>query len=174
MIKCYYAEATLDKIGKSGCRQAIGCACVWYGLLALFLIVMFVNALPIWCLPFDAIVFWVVFVVLWMFPPYFVYLAHIRIREVTLQHAGDEITLDDNEIRLVKANGTQIVFPRAGLQIQRSNRWNNTMVFEIRNYRIDWEHAIVLTTDMKNASELIETIQPGLLESLRKQDIGPD
>jgi hypothetical protein len=169
MIKCYFTKETLDRINKSPRRDGFGCACCWYGVLASFLIMGFAIA-PKNVPSFGTIVFFAIIYGVLVFVPYFFYRGLLHIKEITFQHAGDEITLDDNEIRLVNADETQIVFPRDGLQIQRTYKMNHTMIFEIKNDRIDSDIEIVLTTDMENAKELAEAIQPGLFEYLREID----
>ena len=85
----------------------------------------------------------------------------LRVEKMTLLHADDEITLDDDKIRLVKADGTQTTLPRKDLKIQRPYYADGRQIFTIGNPQLDYLSQIILTSDMENAKELVETIQPG-------------
>ena len=78
-----------------------------------------------------------------------------------MEHASDVITLDDDEIRLVKEGETQITLPRKGLKIRSFYYASGSQVFKISSLRFATSQEIVLTSDMENARELVETIQPG-------------
>ena len=101
------------------------------------------------------------FGVVWVGAWYFFHWLLRTIEKTTLKHAGDEITLDDNEIRLVKADGTQITFPRDGLKIRSPYYASGCQIFRTSTSRFVSFHEIVLTSDTENAQELVETIQPG-------------
>jgi len=158
MIQCYYTKETLGIVAKSGRYRAIGCGSVWWGLPVLLFTIelirnpgfLFRNALflLIWCIG-------------WFGISYLFHWLLCNIEKTTLQHAGDEITLDDNEIRLVKSDGTQITLPRQGLTIRSPYYACGNQIFKIRNSRFTSSPEIVLTSDMENAKELVETIQPG-------------
>ncbi|MCL2348377.1 MAG: hypothetical protein FWC50_08965 [Planctomycetaceae bacterium] len=156
MIRCYYTRATLDTVAKAGRRRAIGCGGILLGIPILLLMGATIRD-PRFL--FDhlqillACFFW--FGILFFF--------HYKIRNIektTLQHAGDEIILDDDEIRLVKMDGTQFALPRNGLRVQGGYYAAGNVVYSIWNPNIS-KDKIVLTTNMENAKELVETIRPG-------------
>ena len=160
MIRCYYTKETLDRVAKSGRYRAIGGGGVWYGLPALVLIVKTIQDPAIWIQPHD-VLFLLAFGVGWVGAGYFFHWLLCNIEKTTLKHAGDEITLDDDEFRLVKADGTQITLPRKGLRIRSPYYANGRQIFRISTSQFASFHEIVLTSDMENARELVETIQPG-------------
>ena len=160
MIRCYYTKETIDTVSKARRYRAIGCGGFWYGLPALALIVQTIQAPAIWLQPRD-VLFLLAFGVAWVGAGYFFHWLLCNIEKTTLEHAGDEITLDDAEIRLVKADGVQITFPREGLKIRSPYYACGRQIFRISTAQFASIHEIVLTSDMENAKELVETIQPG-------------
>jgi hypothetical protein len=159
MIKCYYTKETLDRVAKSGRYRAIGCGGFLYGWFILALIVITVQDPALWLRVRDAL-FVSGCAVFWFGILYFFHRLLLNIERTTLKHAGDEITLDDDEIRLVSADGTKITLPRYGLKIYYPYYATGSMIFTITNPGIS-KDKIVLTSNMENARELIETIKPG-------------
>ena len=88
---------------------------------------------------------------------YLIHWSLLKIEKTTLQLAGDEITLNDYEIRLVRTDGTQTFIPRKGLRVRTASG----MIYEIWNMNVP-NDKIVLTSYMENAKELIDTIEPGM------------
>jgi len=160
MIRCYYTKETIDAVSKSGRYRAIGCGGFIYGFAALALIGITIQDPLCWFRLRD-----VLFLLCWTFlfcgGVYFFHWLICNIEKTTLKHAGDEITLDKAEIRLVKADGTQVALPRKGLKIRSPYYAVGRQIFRISNLRLDSSPEIVLTSDMENAKELVETIQPG-------------
>ena len=160
MIQCYYTRKTLDTVAKAGRRRAVGCGGVLFGFLALVLIGITLQDPVIWFQPLEFVLVMAGFA----FLIGITYLFHWLLRNVektTLDHAGDEITLDDDEIRLLRADGTQITLPRKGLKIRVPYYASGSMIFKIKNSQLASSSEIVLTSVMENTRELVETIQPG-------------
>ena len=86
----------------------------------------------------------------------------LYVEKTALKLAGDEITLDDDEILLLKADGAQIVLPREGLIIDKPYSVGDCLIFRIRNSQFTPSSEIVLTSYMKNARALIDMIDPAL------------
>jgi len=129
MIRCHYTKETIDTVSKAGRYRAIGCGGLWCGLPALPLIAMTIQDPAIWLLPRN-VLFVLAFGVVWIGAAYFFHWLLCNIEKTTLKHAGDEITLDDDEIRLVKADGTQITFPREGLKIRSPYYASGRQIFK--------------------------------------------
>ena len=164
MIRCYYTKETIDRVAKARRYRAIGCGSLFCGLPVLLMILKLIEEInnnP-GVLFHDRVLFLLGIIVAWVGGCYFFHWQLCKIERTTLKHAGDEITLDDNEIRLVKSDGTRITFPRDGLKIfQASPYVAGSMSFRIRNPTISHWDEIILTSHMENAKELVETIQPG-------------
>jgi|GEM_PF-1996913 len=160
MIRCHYTQETLDTVAKAGRRRAIGCGGFWYGVMLFGLIAAAIQEPGVW---FRAPLFLLGFTVFWCGMGYFFHRLLCNIEKTTLQHAGDEITLDDNEIQLVAADGTQITLPREGLRVQGGYYAAGSVIYTIWNPKFskDKKDKIVLTTYIENAEELVKTIRPG-------------
>ena len=159
MIRCYYTKETLDTVARAGRCRAIRWGGVWYGgMLIVAVGGVILN-------PENLNACLLIFCSVWCGAGYLYHWILCKVEKTTLQHAGDEITLDDNEIRLVTAGGTQITFPRKGLWVQRGyfNAAGN-VIYTISNPKIS-EDKIVLTPHMANARELLETIRPGIWDN---------
>lgn len=161
MIRCHYTPETIEKAAKEGRNRAIGCGGLLWGLPAWALFEMTRHEPSLWFRFPDALFLWI-WAGGWYGLSYFFHWAFLNIEKTTLRHAGDEITLDDNEIRLVKADGTQVTLPRDGLTCHSPFPYAaGNQIFKIRNLQIISSPEIELTSDMENAKELVETIQPG-------------
>jgi len=160
MIRCHYTQKTINTVAKAGRYRAIGCGGAWVGVMLFALVAMTIKEPGVW---FRAPLFLYGCTVLWCGMGYFFHRLLSNIEKTTLEHAGDEITLDDSEIRLVAADGTQITLPREGLRVQGGYYAAGSVVYTIWNPKFskDKKNKIVLTTYMENAKELIETIRPG-------------
>jgi len=159
MIHCYYTQETLNRVAKSGRYRAIGCGGCVCGFVTLLLIVATVQNPAIWWQVPDVLLLSGCIVGL-VGMTYLFHWMLLNIERTTLKHAGDEITLDDNEIRLVCVTGTEIILPRKGLKIYSPYYVAGSMIFTITNPK-ESDDKIVLTSHMENARELIETIKPG-------------
>lgn len=164
MIRCYYTEETLNRVTKARRYRAMGCGGFLYGWVVLVLIGITIQNPAIW-FRFHDVVFLLGCVGGYCGMVFFFHRLLCNIEKTTLVHAGDEITLDDNEIRLVKVYGTQMTLPREGLKVIKASPYvAGNMSFNIRNPEWSKWDEIVLTIDMENAKELVETIQPGTWE----------
>jgi hypothetical protein len=159
MIRCHYTRKTIDMVAKAGRYRAIGCGGFLYGWLAMALVGITIQEPAIWFQP-SKVAFTVACVVGFIAMTYFFHRLHLNIEKTTLEHAGDEITLDDDEIRLVTADGTQITLPREGLRVQGGYYAAGNVTYRIWNPKFS-KDKIILTSDMENAEELVETIRPG-------------
>ena len=163
MIRCYYAAETIDTVAKAGRRRVIGCGCLLYTWPALVLVGITIRDPTLWFRFPSALLLWggtsfycgIIYLFHWLI---------LNVEKTTLQHAGDEITLDDNEIRLVRADGTHILFPREGLKCSYSYHATGNRIFKIWNSQMSSSPKIILTSHIENAKELVETIQPGIWE----------
>ncbi|MCL2624153.1 MAG: hypothetical protein FWD31_10860 [Planctomycetaceae bacterium] len=158
MIRCYYIRETLDTVAKAGRRRAIGCGGVWYGWMLFALIAITIKEPGVWLR--APMFLYGCCAVLWCAMGYFCHRLLGNVEKTTLQHAGDEITLDDNEIRLVAVDEKQIALPREGLRVQGGYIAAGSVIYTIWNPKFS-EDKIVLTTNMENARELVETIRSG-------------
>ena len=160
MIRCYYTQETLDRVAKAGRYRAIGCG----GLICVFLVLALVGTTvqnPQFWFRFTNVMKSLFAVGFLGILSYFFHRLIFNIEETTLEHGGDEITLNDDEVRLVKEDGTQITLPRKGLKIRGSYFAAGIVVYTIRNRQFAQNHEIVLTSHAENAKKLLETIQPG-------------
>jgi uncharacterized protein YjeT (DUF2065 family) len=162
MIHCYYTKETLDRVAKSGRYRAIGCGVVLVGVPVFLMIRSLIDEInQNGFVLSDNVLFLSGIIIVWIGGWSFFHRLHCNIEKTTLEHAEDEITLDDNEIRLVKVDGTQITLPREGLKVIPISYYvAGNMSFKIWNPKISQDE-IVLTSDMENVKELVETIQPG-------------
>ena len=160
MIRCYYTRETINIVAKAGRRRAIGCGGVWFGWMLFALVAITIKEPGVW---FRGPLFLYGCTGLWCGMGYFFHRLLSNIEKTTLERAGDEITLDDSEIRSAAADGTQIALPREGLRVQGGYYAAGSVVYTIWNPKFskDKKNKIVLTTYMENAKELIETIRPG-------------
>jgi len=160
MIRCYYSKETIDRVAEAGRYRAIGCGGLWCGWYALVLIGISMQNPVLW-FRWRATLVILALSVLWIGGGYFFHWLLRNIEKTTLKHAGDKITLDDDEIRLDKSDGTQITLPRKELKIRSPYYACGRQIFRIISSQFTPSPEIVLTSDMENARELVETIQPG-------------
>jgi len=164
MIRCYYGREIHKDVIKAARVQLIFCACFVIIPCLLLLIGMSVTfsdiVVTIFCI--EGFVAFSVFLCLF-------YRLIRKIERMALQCIGDTIVLDDNEIRLIKENGTQITLPRKNLKIKSSYNLGHNRMFKIWNPLSDSNREIVLTSNMENAAQLVNTIEPGLWELLERE-----
>ena len=154
MIQCYYSKETIAMVAKSGQRRAIGCGGFWFGLLLLPIVGMAIQN------PANIDERILLISIVWCGMGYFFHRLLCNIEKTTLEHARDEITLDDNVIRLVTEDGTQITLPREGLRVQGGYYAAGSVTYNIWNPNVS-KDKIVLTASMENARELVDAIRPG-------------
>ena len=165
MIRCYYREEILKYVAKWGRLRVVfnGCFLIFLGWLPLI-------GMSVMC-P-DPLIYIASVVGIVSFSGFF-YLHHwlnLNVERRALRSAGDTITLDDEEIRLVKEDGSQITLPRKDLKINSPYYAGGSRMFKIWNPLSDSNHEIVLTSVMENAKQLVNTIEPGLWEQLDRED----
>ena len=152
MIRCYYSQKTIYFAAMARRHRVIGCCAFLLGILVLL------GRGPGFLFDTPQALFGS-FLLLGML--FFSYRWLLNIEKITPRHAGDVITLDDDEIRLATAGGTQITFPREGLNVEKTCSTIGYAIYIIRHSQFTAEPKIVLTADMENAKELVETIRPG-------------
>ena len=162
MIQCYYTKETLDKVTKAGRRRLVFESFFWGSLMVLnFVLAIRMDPDGVSVGVPSLLGLYALFAGIL----YYIHRLMLRVERMTLQLADDEITLDEKEIRLIKTDGTQITFPRYRLSIQR-NFYANGMIFRIWSPQIASSPEIVLTSNMENAKELVEAIEPGLWDRI--------
>ena len=153
MIRCYYSKETIERVAKAGRNRLIFDGGFWGGLMVLGFVLW--NRLePAPGLLFPCIFFCGVL--------YYIHRHLLHVEKTILQHAGDEITLDNDKIQLTQTDGTQLILPQKELKIEKPVYVFGKMIFRITNSQFVPGAEITLTSDMENAKELVETIQPGL------------
>ena len=154
MIRCYYSKETIDRTAKAWLYRLLFWGSWWCGIPVLLMIRDFLYN------PDCDAVLLLIGGYLWVGMWCFFHCLLLNSEKTTLEHAGDVITLDDNEIRLVEADGAQITLPRNGLRVQGGYYAAGNVTYRIWNPKHS-QDKIVLTSTMENAKELVETIRPG-------------
>lgn len=154
MVQCYYSKETIDRVAKAWRHRLIFWGSWWCGIPVLLLIREFFRNPN--CHAMTLLTGGCLWVGMW----FFFHLLLLNAEKTTLKHAGDIVTLDDDEIRLIRVDGTQIALPRKGLRIQGGYYAAGNVTYTIGNPEISREK-IVLTNNMENVKELVETIRPG-------------
>ena len=163
MIRCYYPNETLGSVAKAWQRRLIFDGGFWVGIMVLGLVLSArlepnKDSMPVllfaYCF-FGGVLLWIHWSVL-------------HVEKTTLQHKGDVITLDNYGIRLCKEDGTQIMLPRDGLEIESIFRASSRHIIKISNSQFASISEIVLTTYMENVQELIESIKPGVWAEMNR------
>jgi hypothetical protein len=155
MIRCYYTKEALDTVAKTRQRRIFFAKILSYVFAAAGLFVTFALEFR-----FPDVPVTLGFLACFGGMLYFAHWHALKFEDLIMQHADDEITLNDDEIRMSKADGTQISLARHGLIVESSG--TTVPVFKIRNPGIISNSEIVLVSIMENTKELVETIQPGI------------
>lgn len=161
MIRCYYKREELEIIARAARNRVVYIG----GFMLLWCLVIIIGGTwqdpTVWFRP-KSVGSFLLFMSCFWGMLYFMHYLLTKIDRTTLAHDGDIIVLDDENIRLSQGDGTEIVLPRGGLRVSCSWHATGRTIFKIRNYSFIDSPTIVLTTDMENAVELVNTIQPNV------------
>jgi hypothetical protein len=161
MIRCYYTKETLAAIPKAGRLSEILSGCLMFitTLIMIGVTVRFADTVITVFAVFCTISFCIFF--------YFHHRLNSNLERTALQQADEQIILDDNEIRLIRADGIPIALPRNGLKIESPY---GGQMFVITNPSFASNCKIVLFPFMENARELVDVLDSRLWDQMEKID----